>query len=74
MATQGDLTKEELREIIQTIRDIEKNDKTRSICLMVYTTSLSKAEIEEVLSQIKPKLETHSWIDVVKPPERNGVV
>lgn len=50
----GNMTKEELIKILQAIREVEQNDATRPLVVLVKTNNLTQEELREALDKINP--------------------
>jgi len=54
----GNLTKEELVKILQTVREVEQNDPGRGISILVKVNYMSKEELGDVLKEVHPAFST----------------
>lgn len=48
------LTLDELKRLLQTVRDIEQNDPSQEIKVWIDAAELGKEEVRKVLASIKP--------------------
>ena len=63
------LTREELQEIIQKVREIEQRDPSRVFAITADAPGLSMEEGEQVMSDLKPPI-PHPHLHYEVPKER----
>jgi hypothetical protein len=53
---EGELTKEELRELLQRVRDLEQREPARTVMVFVDAPACKEEEMLEVLRSIRPPM------------------
>lgn len=49
------MTKDELKKLLQAIREIEQAQPERGVAVVVKVDNLTKDELKEIIDQFKPK-------------------